>query len=48
MLAPLKTSVRTRRLADTVLGGDRLLGAAMFILGRRGLDRAIRCKRLVV
>ena len=28
-----------------VFGSDWLLGAAMFVLGRRGLDRAIRCKR---
>lgn len=46
MLGPLRTSVRTRRMADMVFGSDRLLGAAMFILGRRGLDRAIRCKRV--
>ncbi|MGD9962366.1 MAG: geranylgeranyl reductase family protein [Thermoplasmata archaeon] len=48
MLGPLRTSVRTRRSADMVFGSDRLLGAAMFILGRRGLDRAIRCKRVVL
>jgi len=45
MLSPLMTSVRTRRMADMVFGSDWLLGAAMFVLGRRGLDRAIRCKR---
>jgi digeranylgeranylglycerophospholipid reductase len=42
---PLETSVRTRRMADMVFGSDLLLGAAMFMLGRRGLDRAIRCQR---
>jgi digeranylgeranylglycerophospholipid reductase len=46
MQAPLETSVRTRRMADMVFGSDLLLGAAMFALGRRGLDRAIRCRRL--
>lgn len=48
MLSPLVTSVRTRRMADMVFGSDRLLGAAMFVLGRRGLDKAIRCKRVVL
>jgi len=48
MLSPLRTSVRTRRMADMVFGNDRLLGAAMFVLGRRGLDRAIRCKPLLL
>ena len=46
MLGPLERSVRTRRMADMVFGSDRLLGAAMFVLGRRGLDRAIRCRPL--
>ncbi|MEW5747424.1 MAG: NAD(P)/FAD-dependent oxidoreductase [Candidatus Thermoplasmatota archaeon] len=48
METPLRTSVRTRRMADMVFGSDRLLGAAMFMLGRRGLDRAIRCRRLLL
>jgi digeranylgeranylglycerophospholipid reductase len=48
MQAPLETSVRTRRMADMVFGSDLLLGAAMFALGRRGLDRAIRCRRLLI
>jgi digeranylgeranylglycerophospholipid reductase len=43
---PLKKSVSTRSLADMFYPSDRLLGLAMFILGRRGLDRAIRCKPL--
>lgn len=46
MEGPLRTSVRTKRLADVVFPSDALLGAAMFVLGRRGLDRAIRCKRV--
>ena len=41
---PLMTSLRTRRLADVFFPHDGLLGAAMFILGRRGLERTIRCK----
>lgn len=48
MYAPLKTSVRTRRMADVVFSSDWMLGASMYILGRRGLDRAIRCKRVVL
>ena len=48
LLEPLELSVRTRRLADMVFVSDRLLGAAMFMLGRRGLDRAIRCRRLLL
>jgi digeranylgeranylglycerophospholipid reductase len=48
MEGPLKTSVRTRKLADAAFAWDPLLGLAMFVLGRRGLDRAIRCKRVFV
>jgi digeranylgeranylglycerophospholipid reductase len=43
---PLKKSVSTRSLADLFYPSDSLLGLTMFILGRRGLDRAIRCKPL--
>jgi len=43
---PLKKSVSTRSLADMFYPIDSLLGLAMFILGRRGLERAIRCKPL--
>jgi digeranylgeranylglycerophospholipid reductase len=46
MEVPLRNSVRTRRLADFAFSSDVALGASMAILGRRGLDRAIRCKRL--
>lgn len=41
---PLLTSLKTRRLADVFFPHDALLGAAMFMLGKRGLDRVIRCK----
>ncbi|HIH01351.1 TPA: NAD(P)/FAD-dependent oxidoreductase [Thermoplasmata archaeon] len=46
MEAPLRNSLRTRRLADFAFSSDALLGGAMAVLGRRGLDRAIRCQRL--
>lgn len=46
MAKPLRNSVRTRRLADVAFSSDALLGMAMAVLGRRGLDRAIRCKHL--
>ena len=45
MGGPLKTSLKTRRLADMVFSRDCTLELAMRMLGRRGLDRAIRCKR---
>jgi digeranylgeranylglycerophospholipid reductase len=44
MDGPLTTSLRTRRLADRFFPNDALLGAAMFILGKRGLERTIRCR----
>jgi len=37
---------RTRRLGDMFFPNDHLLGLAMFLLGRRGLNRAIRCKKV--
>ncbi len=46
MLKPLRRSLRTRRFADLFFPNDLMLGLAMGILGNRGLDRAIRCKRL--
>ena len=48
MEAPLRNSLRTRRLAGIAFSSDVVLGAAMAALGRRGLDRAIRCQRLLV
>lgn len=45
---PLRTSLRTRRLADNFFPNNTLLGLSMALLGRRGLDRAIRCKRLFI
>ncbi len=44
---PLRIALSTRRLADMFFPNDLLLGVSMRILGRRGLDRAIRCKRLL-
>ncbi len=46
MQAPLANAVRTKRMSDWIRGSDGLLGAAMWCLGRRGLERAIRCKRM--
>ncbi|MCJ2532331.1 MAG: geranylgeranyl reductase family protein [Candidatus Thermoplasmatota archaeon] len=46
MYNPLSRSLRTKRFADFFFSNDRMLGLAMAILGNRGLDRAIRCKRL--
>jgi digeranylgeranylglycerophospholipid reductase len=43
---PLMNSLRARRLADRFFGNDPLLGMAMRVLGRRGLDRTIRCRRV--
>ena len=43
---PLKRSFRTKQLAGIFFPSDALLGLSMAALGRRGLDRAIRCKRL--
>lgn len=48
MHGPLATAARTKRLADLVFRSDSLLGLSMFLLGRRGLDRAIRCKRALL
>ncbi len=46
MYKPLRRAVRTRRMGDLVFPFDAGLGLAMAILGGRGLDRAIRCKRV--
>jgi digeranylgeranylglycerophospholipid reductase len=43
---PLAQGVRTKRLADRFFGSDALLEAAMVLLGRRRMARAIRCQRL--
>ncbi len=46
MQGPLNRSLRTKRLAGPFFSNDLLLGLAMAMLGNRGLDKAIRCKRL--
>lgn len=46
MYAPLMNALRTKRMSDWIRSSDALLGAAMFCVGRRGLNRAIRCKRM--
>jgi hypothetical protein len=40
--------VRIKRLADRFFGSDRLLEAAMVLIGRRRMARAIRCQRLLL
>ncbi|UCE92112.1 MAG: geranylgeranyl reductase family protein [Methanobacteriota archaeon] len=46
MEGPLIRSHKTLRLAGYAFRNDALTGLAMAMLGRRGLDRAIRCRRL--
>ena len=46
MAIPLANSVRTKRMSDWIRANDALLGAAMRCVGKRGLNRAIRCKRV--
>src|SRR2546422_2919292 len=43
---PLAEGVRIKRFADRFFGSDRLLDAAMVLLGRHRMARAIRCQRL--
>jgi len=43
---PLAEGARIKGLADRFFGSDRLLEAAMMLLGRRRMARAIRCQRL--
>ena len=43
---PVAEGVRIKRIADRFFGSDRLLEAAMLLLGRRRMARAIRCQRL--
>ncbi len=45
MEGPLRRACRTRRLADFAFLNEAFLGLAMAVLGRRGLERALRCKR---
>jgi digeranylgeranylglycerophospholipid reductase len=44
---PLQHGVQVKKLADRFFGSDRLLEAAMILLGRRRMGRAIRCQRLL-
>jgi len=43
---PLRTGLWTKRLADMFFPRDAMLEMAMMVIGARGLDRAIRCKRV--
>lgn len=45
MYRPLARAVRTRRMADAVFPREWTLDLSMRVLGSRGLDRVIRCKR---
>jgi digeranylgeranylglycerophospholipid reductase len=45
---PLDQGVRIKKLADRFFGSDRLLEAAMVLVGRRRMARAIRCQRLLL
>lgn len=42
---PLANAARTKTMADMFFGSDGRLRFAMKVLGRRGLERAILCKR---
>jgi len=44
---PLAQGVRIKKLADRFFGSDRILEAAMVLLGRHRMARAIRCEPLV-
>ena len=45
MEKPLRRAVRTRRMADAVFPREWMLNWSMALLGSKGLDRVIRCKR---
>jgi len=46
MLKPLKIALRTKRMSDLVFRHDRLVDLTLRLIGRKGLDRTIRCKRV--
>jgi len=46
MFKPLKTALRTKWMSDMVFRHDRAVDLTMRLLGRKGLDRTIRCKRV--
>jgi digeranylgeranylglycerophospholipid reductase len=45
VMKPLRNAARTKAMADLFFGGDGRLRFAMKVLGKRGLERAILCKR---
>jgi digeranylgeranylglycerophospholipid reductase len=47
MFSPLKIALRTKRMGDIVFRRDAAVNMAMRLLGRKGLDRTIRCKRVL-
>jgi len=42
----LRNALRTKRMGDVVFPYEHVLGLTMFLLGRVGLSRAIRCKKV--
>ncbi len=46
MEANLRNALRTKRMGDVFFPHSRMLEASMFVLGSRGLNRAIRCKKV--
>lgn len=43
---PLETAAKTMKLANLFHGSDRRLEFAMWLLGKKGMERAIRCQRV--
>jgi digeranylgeranylglycerophospholipid reductase len=43
---PLENAVKTMKLANLFYGSDRRLEFAMWFLGKKGMERAIRCQRV--
>jgi flavin-dependent dehydrogenase len=46
MFKPLKIALRTKWMSDIVFRNDRAVALTLRLLGRKGLDRTIRCKRV--
>lgn len=47
MIKPLKTALRTKWMSDVVFRRDLMVDLTMRLLGRNGLNRTIRCKRVL-
>jgi digeranylgeranylglycerophospholipid reductase len=46
MFKPLKVALRTKWMSDMVFRHDSLVDLTLRLLGRKGLDRTIRCKKV--